>query len=319
MIGEPRADQVVWIDGSFVPWQQATMHVSAHHYGFGVFEGVRVYAGDSGATIFRLQDHTKRLLRSARMMKIAIPQAFTCELLNKAQLELARRNRFGDAYLRPFVFLDGISGLRPCSRDLSVHVAIMGVDWKASAPHRSSGNLAGGVTLKTSSFTRHPASSLLSKAKANGNYVGGMLALEEAQASGADEALLLDHNGFVTETSGANLFAVRDGELHTPPLACVLDGITRDTVLQLAAEAGLRVSERQLARDEIYVADEVFLTGTASELTPVLRVDGRAIGSGSPGPITERLQASYAASVRGRTQDHREWLTPVSDYQAREV
>lgn len=317
MIGEPRADHVIWLDGQFVPWQQATMHVSAHHFGFGVFEGVRVYLGETGAAIFRLADHTRRLFRSARMMKLAIPSPFSCEALNEAQLELTRRNRFGDAYLRPFVFLDGVMGIRPCSRDLAVHVAILGVEWRSQAPHRA-GNVRG-VTLKTSSFTRHPANSLLGKAKANGNYVGGMLALEEAQSSGADDALLLDHAGFVTETSGANVFVVRDGQLQTPPLSCVLEGITRDTVIRLAAEAGLPVSERQLTRDDVYAADEVFLTGTASELTAVLRVDGRAIGAGSVGPITQALSASYEASVRGRSADPRGWLTPVSGSQPREV
>jgi branched-chain amino acid aminotransferase len=314
VICEPRADQVIWIDGEFVPWHQATVHVSAHHYGFGVFEGVRVYAGQTGAAIFRLEDHTKRLFRSARMMKLALSPAFSCQQLNEAQVELVKRNRFGDAYLRPFVFLDGVAGLRPCSRELSLHVAILGVDWRARDEGRSLG-----VRLKSSSFTRHPATSLLSKAKANGNYVGGMLALEEAQASGADDALLLDQNGLVTETSGANLFIVRDGQLLTPPLSCVLDGITRDSVITLASEAGLHVSQQPLTRDEVYVADEMFLTGTASELTPVLQVDGRPIGDGAPGPITERLRAAYAAGVRGRSAQHREWLTPVGAYQAREV
>jgi branched-chain amino acid aminotransferase len=316
VIGQPRAEHVIWLDGAFVPWHEATMHVSAHHYGFGVFEGVRVYAGERGAAIFRLADHTKRLFRSARMMKIAIPDAFSCERLNEAQLELARQNRFGDAYLRPFVFLDGILGLRPCSRDLAVHVAILGVDWKTNDAGRAGSAVARGVTLKTSTFTRHPANSLLSKAKANGNYVGGMLALEEAHANGADEALLLDPNGFVTETSGSNLFVVRDGELQTPPVSLVLDGITRATVMTIATEAGLRVSERQLTRDEVYVADEVFLTGTASELTPVLRVDGRPIAAGLPGEITQRLHALYMNYVRGRAVDHREWLAPVTTSQA---
>jgi branched-chain amino acid aminotransferase len=314
VIGAPRADQVVWIDGSFVPWHQATMHVSAHHYGFGVFEGVRAYAGQRGAAIFRLGDHTKRLFRSARMMKLTLPQAFSLEMLNEAQVELVRRNRFGDAYLRPFVFLDGVAGLRPCQRDLSVHVAVLGVDWRGRDESRSQG-----VSLKSSSFTRHPATSLLSKAKANGNYVGGMLALEEAQANGADDALLLDQDGLVTETSGANVFVVRDGELQTPPLSSVLDGITRATTIELAGEAGLRVSERPLTRDEVYVADEMFLTGTASELTPVLQVDGRSIGDGVPGQVTQRLRAAYSAIVRGRSPGHREWITAVGDYQAREV
>ncbi len=318
MIAQPRPDLVIWLDGEFVPWQQATMHVTAHHYGFAVFEGVRVYAGERGAAIFRLADHTQRLLRSARMMRIPLPAAITGQLLDQAQLELTRRNNFQDAYLRPFVFLDGIIGLRPCSRDLSVHVAILGVDWRSSEPGRSASSRQG-VSLKTSSFTRHPATSLLSKAKANGNYVGGMLALDEAQASGADDALFLDQNGLVTEASASNIFVVRAGELQTPPLSSVLDGITRETMFCLAAELGLRVSERSLTRDEVYVADEVFLTGTASEVTAVLQVDGRPIAGGTPGPITQRLQAQYADVVRGRSENLHGWLTPVHDSSVRKV
>jgi branched-chain amino acid aminotransferase len=312
LFGQPRSDLVIWRDGDFVPWREASIHVSAHHYGFGVFEGVRVYAGERGSAIFRLTDHTQRLLRSARMMKIRLPDAIGVELLDRVQLELVRRNRFGDAYLRPFVYLDGVAGIRPCSRDLSVHVAVLGIDWPAVTARR-------GITLKTSSFIRHPAASLLAKAKANGNYVGSMLALEEAQSSGADDALLLDQNGLVTETTGANVFIVRAGELVTPPACSVLDGITRDTVFWLAAEQGWQVTERQLTRDEVYVADEVFLTGTASELVAVLQVDGRPIGSGAPGPITQRLQSSYADAVLGRASNRRGWLTPVHDSQAREV
>jgi branched-chain amino acid aminotransferase len=320
VIGQPRVDQVIWLDGEFVPWHQATMHVAAHHYGFGVFEGVRAYASQAGTQVFRLADHTRRLFRSARMLKLALPPAFSAELLNDAQLELVRRNRFGDAYLRPFVFLDGVLGLRPCMRDLNVHVAILGVDWKESAdPSRSSARAARGVTLNTSSFVRHPASSSLAKAKANGNYVTGMLALEEAQAAGADDAMLLDQNGHVTETTGANLFVVKDGELHTAPLAYVLDGITRDTVQVLAAEKGWQTRERALTRDEVYVADEVFLTGTANEIMPVLRVDGRPIGTGDIGPITRALQVAYAACVRGQAPDQRGWLSKVSGSQVREV
>jgi branched-chain amino acid aminotransferase len=319
VIAEPRVDHVVWIDGEFVPWRHATMHVSAHHYGFGVFEGVRVYEVEGGAAIFRLADHTERLFRSARMMKLALPQAFSREVLNDAQLELARRNRFGDAYLRPFVFLDGIMGIRPCSRDLAVHVAIMGVEWRPKPVSRPALGNGSGFSLKTSSFIRQPPSSLLAKAKANGNYVAGMLALEEAQSSGADDALLLDQNGFVTETSGANLFIVRGKQLLTPPLSCVLEGITRDTVIQLATEQGLRVTECQLTRDDVFAADEVFLTGTASEIRSVARVDGRLIADGGPGSITRALSESYGACVRGRAKDHHDWVTPVSGSQVREV
>lgn len=310
MIVEPRPEHLVWLDGKFVRWADATMHLSAHHYGFGVFEGVRSYVGERGAAIFRLADHTRRLFRSARMLKLRIPDAFDADCLNRAQLELLRRNQLGDAYLRPFVFLDGFLGLRPSSRDLSVRVAVLAVAWQSSDTGQGS-RAARGLTLKTSSFLRHPPNTLLSKAKANGNYLGGMLALEEAQSSGADDAVLLDQNGFVTETTGANLFLVKEGALFTPPVSSVLDGVTRDTVFTLAKAAGLAVSECPLTRDELYVADEAFITGTAAEVSAIAEVDGRPIGTAAVGPITRRLQTMYAAHVRGRGEGHPEWLTIV--------
>jgi branched-chain amino acid aminotransferase len=310
VIVEPRGDELIWLDGEFLPWRDATMHVLAHHYGFGVFEGVRAYATETGAAIFRLQDHTERLFRSAHIMNIEIPSAYDRERLNQVQVDVLHRNGFRDAYLRPFIFLDGAWGIRPSMRDLRVRVAVLAVQWRA--PQRSGSNDSSrGIGLRSSSFVRHPASALLSKAKSNGNYVGSMLALQEAQSGGADDALLLDSNGFVTETTGANLFVVRQRSLFTPPSCSVLEGITRDTVMTLARRMDLQVTERQLTRDEVYVADEVFLSGTASEILPVSRIDGRVIGSGAPGAITERLRALYAAHVRGRNETEQEWLTPL--------
>jgi branched-chain amino acid aminotransferase len=309
MIVEPRGDEVIWLDGEFLPWRDATMHVLAHHYGFGVFEGVRAYATGTGAAIFRLQDHTERLFRSAQMMNIEIPSTYGRERLNQVQIEVLHRNRFRDAYLRPFIFLDGTWGIRPSTRDLRVRVAVLAVQW--GEPPQRSNETPRGIRLRSSSFVRHPASALLSKAKSNGNYVGSMLALQEAQSGGADDALLLDTNGFVTETTGANLFVVRQQTLFTPPLCSVLEGITRDTVTTLARRMGLQVTESQLTRDELYIADEVLLTGTASEILPVLRIDGRVVGSGAPGPITERLRALYTAHVRGQIETEERWLTPL--------
>jgi branched-chain amino acid aminotransferase len=310
MISEPRAGQLVWLDGEFLPWADATMHVSAHHYGFGVFEGVRSYACDGGTSIFRLDDHTKRLLRSAQIMKMSVPQPYDREALNHVQIEILRRNKLGDAYLRPFVFYAGALGLRPSTRDLSIHVAVLALEWADRRSVERPASLRG-LVLRTSSFARSSAHSLLSKAKANGYYVGGMLALQEAQACGADDALQLDHDGFVTETTGANLFVVKAGKLRTPPLSVVLEGITRDTIMAFAVDLGWSVSEEPLTREDIYTADEVFLTGTAMEVTPVLELDGRRIGTGTRGPITERLQTMYAAQVHGHGEHRAEWLSRV--------
>lgn len=286
------------------------MHISDHHYGVGVFEGVRSYATDGGAAVFRLQDHTARLLRSAHIMKIPLPSGYDRDFLADAQLKLLRKNGLRDAYVRPFVFYAGAMGLRPSTQDLSVRVAIMALEWR---DHGASdgGTKQRGIALQSSSFTRPSAASQFIKAKTNGNYLHGILALQEAQASGADDVLLLDQHGFVTETSGANLFVVQGGVIYTPPLASVLEGVTRATIIVLASSLGISVVEQQLTRDDVYVADEAFLTGTASEVTPIRQLDGRKVGPGSRGPITEQLQSLYLAHVRGRGEHHPEWLTHV--------
>jgi branched-chain amino acid aminotransferase len=287
------------------------MHLSDHHYGVGVFEGVRAYAGEGGTAIFRLREHTARLLRSAHILNIPIPDRYDREALEAAQCEVLRRNNFGDAYLRPFVFYGGFAGLSPRTRGLRVHVVIMALEWTDDGAFRGRDAGVRGIALRTSSFVRHHASSMLAKAKANANYMNGILALQEAEATGADDALLLDANGFAAETSGANLFVVRERTLYTPPLEHALDGITRDTVLTLASAKGWGVAERRMSRDDLYVADEAFLTGTAAEITPVREIDARRIGGRSPGSMTETLRSVYADHVRGRGEHRREWLTQL--------
>jgi branched-chain amino acid aminotransferase len=313
VICEPRSGHVAWLDGEFVPWSAATMHVSDHHYGVGVFEGVRAYAtgSGSGASIFRLDDHTARLLRSAHILKISIPERFDREQLNRAQIELLRRNQLRDAYLRPFVFHAGTPGLSPRTRGLSVRVAIMALEWRDDGAFAHAEGPGRGITLRTATFTRNHANSLFAKAKANGNYMNAILAREEARETGADDALLLDREGFVIEASAANVFIVRAGTLFTPPIEAALEGITRDTVIALAGMRGWNVLERRMTRDELYVADEVFLTGTAAELTPVREVDGRKIGAGGCGTVTAQLRSMYADLVRGRSDQRRDWITSI--------
>jgi branched-chain amino acid aminotransferase len=293
------------MDGEYVPWRAANMHLSAHHYGVGVFEGVRAYAGERGVSVFRLRDHTARLFRSAHILNIAIPEQFGEEKLNEVQIDIIRKNDLKNAYLRPFVFYGGTTGLSRSLAGLRVHVAVFALGWRDAADSPRT------LKLRTSSFTRAHANSQLSKAKANGNYMNGILALQEAQSAGADEALLLDQRGFATETSGSNLFVLQDGVLVTPPLEAALDGITRRTVIEIASELGIRVLEKQLSRDDIYVADEVFVTGTAAEISAVSELDSRKIRGGAPGPVTRKLQTTYAALVRSADSKHSVWSTAV--------
>lgn len=311
MLKEPGPEHVVWLDGSFVRWGEATTPLSAHHYGVGVLEGVRAYATDRGTAIFRLGDHTDRLFRSARIMNIAMPPQYDKAVWNSAQQELLRRNGLQSAYLRPFVFYDGLSGLSLHVEGLRVRVAVIAIEWKDDGAYLTPEHASAGITMRTSPLTRHSPRGVFTRAKANGNYVSAILALQEARACGADEALLLDPDGTVSEASGANVFMVRDGALFTPPCTSALEGITRDTVLVLANRLGLRAAERAITRDELYGADEVFLTGTAAEVTPIREIDGRTIGTGKRGPITARLSEMYGAAVRGRDEASLSWLTRV--------
>lgn len=310
MIVEPPANALTWIDGEFIPWHAANMHVSDNHYAVGVFEGVRSYTGERGTTIFRLKDHTKRLFRSAHMLKMKIPNSFDEASLNHAQIELLRRNSLQDSYLRPFIFHSGLLGISPRVRGLRIRVAVLALEWRDDGAFGEEIKTRG-IRLRTSSYTQHHASSMLVKAKANGNYMSGILAREEAQDCGADEALMLDRDGFVTETCGANIFALLRGQLCTPPLDSVLEGVTRDTVIALAKSLGMTVIERRLTRDDIYSAEEAFLTGTAAEITAVRELDGRAIGTGKCGEITTGIQTAYQNLVRRREDRYPEWFTAI--------
>jgi len=300
-------DGWIWLDGGMVPWREAKIHVLTHtlHYGMGVFEGVRAYATDQGPAIFRLQEHTERLFRSAHILGMDIP--YDAETLNQAQIAAVKQNDLDSAYLRPMCFY-GSEGMGLRADNLKAHVMVAAWEWGA---YLGEDNLKNGIRIKVSSFTRHHVNITMCRAKANGNYMNSMLALQEALKDGYDEALLLDVNGYVMEGSGENVFIVRDGVIYTPDLTSALDGITRNTVMALADELGIEVVEKRITRDEVYIADEAFFTGSAAEVTPIREVDNRRIGSGGRGPITERLQGLYFDQVQGRRSEHPEWLTYV--------
>ncbi|MFZ5536889.1 MAG: branched-chain amino acid transaminase [Pseudomonadota bacterium] len=301
-------DGLIWYDGQLVDWREAKTHVLTHtlHYGMGVFEGVRAYKTDKGTAIFRLQEHTKRLLNSAKILRMDVP--WSADELNEAQRAVVRENKLESAYIRPMCFY-GPEGMGLRADNLKVHCIVAAWTWGS---YLGAEGMERGIRVKTSSFTRHHVNITMCKAKANGNYMNSMLALREALQDGYDEAMLLDAEGYVAEGSGENIFIVRDGVLYTPDLTSALDGITRKTILQLADELGLKVVEKRITRDEVYVADEAFFTGTAAEVTPIREVDNRPIGTGSRGPITERLQALYFDVVHGRHPKHLGWLTPVA-------
>jgi branched-chain amino acid aminotransferase len=300
-------DGLIWLDGEMVPWREATTHVLTHtlHYGMGVFEGVRAYQGERGAAIFRLQEHTERLFNSAHILGMAIP--FDRAAISEAQRAAVRENGLDSAYIRPMCFY-GAEGMGLRADNLQVHCMVAAWSWGA---YLGEENMQRGIRIKVSSFTRHHVNITMCRAKANGNYMNSMLALREALECGYDEALLLDAEGYVMEGSGENIFIVRDGVIYTPDLTSALDGITRKTVIALAGEVGLKVIEKRITRDEVYIADEAFFTGTAAEVTPIREVDGRVIGRGARGPVTERLQGLYFDQVHGRRDEHPEWLTLV--------
>jgi len=301
-------DGVIWLDGEMVPWREAKVHVLTHtlHYGMGVFEGVRAYHTDRGPAIFRLQEHTERLFQSAHILGMQIH--FDRETLNAAQVAAVKDNNLDSAYLRPMCFY-GSEGMGIRADNLQVHTMVAAWEWGS---YLGKENMEKGIRIRVSSFTRHHVNITMCRAKANGNYINSMMALQEALNDGYDEALLLDTQGFVMEGSGENIFIVRDGVLYTPDLSSALDGITRKTVMQLAGEMGLKVVEKRITRDEVYIADEAFFTGTAAEVTPIREVDRRAIGSGSRGPVTEQLQKAYFDVVHGRSPAHADWLTLVN-------
>jgi branched-chain amino acid aminotransferase len=300
-------DGVIWMDGQMVPWRDAKVHVLTHtlHYGMGVFEGVRAYESADGTAIFRLQDHTKRLFNSAHILGMDIP--YTQEQLNKAQIAVVRENGLKNAYIRPMCYY-GSEGMGLRADNLEVHVMIAAWTWGS---YLGEDNMRRGIRIRTSSYNRHHVNVTQCKAKANGNYMNSMLALQEAMSCGFDEAMLLDTEGYVSEGSGENIFIVRDGVIYTPDLTSALDGITLRTIFKLAEEEGLKVIDKRITRDEVYIADEAFFTGTAAEVTPIREVDNRPIGEGTRGPITERLQSLYFDVVKGRHPKHKDWLTYI--------
>lgn len=302
-------DGVIWYDGQLVPWREATTHVLTHtlHYGLGVFEGVRAYDAEGGTAIFRLQEHTDRLFRSAHILNMQMP--YDKETLNEAQRQVVRENGLKDAYLRPMCFY-GSEGMGLRADNLATHVIVAAWSWGSYLGEEGMQN---GIRIRTSSFTRHHVNITMTKAKSNGNYTNSILALQEALNDGYDEALLLDPEGYVAEGSGENIFIVRNGKLYTPELTSALDGITRDTIIQLIDELGLTLIEKRITRDEVYIADEAFFTGSAAEVTPIRELDNRTIGNGSRGPITEKLQSMYFDQVHGRRVSHPEWLTRTSN------
>lgn len=298
-------DGVIWYDGKLVPWREANTHVLTHtlHYGMGVFEGVRAYETDKGAAIFRLQDHTDRLFRSAKIVGMKLP--FSKEELNEAQRTVIRENGLKSGYLRPMAFYGSEKlGVAPPKNDVRVIVAA----WPWGAYLGAEG-MEKGIRIKTSSYSRFHVNATMCKAKANGNYMNSILAHQEAEADGYDEALLLDVDGYVAEGSGENFFMIRNGKVYTPDLTVCLDGITRNTVMQIIKEMGLEVIEKRITRDEVYIADEAFFTGTAAEVTPIRELDRRQIGEGCRGPITTEIQKRYFDIVNGRDANHLDWCT----------
>lgn len=304
MTGFDDRDGLIWFDGEWVDWREAKIHVLTHtlHYGMGVFEGVRAYQADNGTAIFRLEEHTNRLFNSAKIMNMDI--GYSKDEINQAQREAVTKNNLDSAYIRPMCFY-GSEGMGLRADGLKVHTIIAAWEWGS---YLGEDNMKNGLRVRTSSFTRHHANIAMTKAKANGNYINSMLALQEALTDGYDEALLLDVDGFVAEGSGENVFIIRDGMIYTPDLTSALAGITRDTIVTLARDLGYKVIEKRITRDEVYCADEAFFTGTAAELTPIRELDNRTIGSGTRGPITEKLQALYFDCVYGRNDKYKQWI-----------
>lgn len=296
----------IWLDGELVDWDAARVHILTHtlHYGLGVFEGIRSYKGsDGGSAVFRLDEHVRRLFESAHINLIDVP--FTRQEVRAAVLDTLRANHLEEGYIRPLVFIgEGAMGLNPA--DNPVRLAVIAYAWGA---YLGEEGLERGIRAKVSTYQRHHVNAKMTKGKTCGDYVNSILAKREALLDGYDEAILLDTQGLVAEASGENLFMVRDGTLYTPPLASVLEGITRATVIELAKEKGIRVSERAMTRDDLYVADELFLTGTAAEVTPIREVDRRTVGSGSRGPVAKALQDAFFDVVRGGDRNHQDWLT----------
>ena len=301
-------DGKIWMDGAMVEWRDAKIHVLSHtlHYGCGAFEGVRAYKTDKGTAIFRLQEHTQRLFNSAKILRMNIP--FTMEVVMEAQRAVVRENKLESGYLRPLTWI-GSEKLGVSPKGNTIHLMVAAWLWGA---YLGEEGLKRGIRVKTSSYTRHHVNITMTQAKAVSNYTNSILANMEVTEEGYDEAILLDASGFISEGAGENIFVVKDGTIYTPDLSAgALNGITRNTVFHIASDLGLTIKEKRLTRDELYIADELFFTGTAAEITPIREYDRIQIGAGSRGPITEKIQAAFFDIVNGRNPKYAHWLTTV--------
>jgi branched-chain amino acid aminotransferase len=303
-----QATEKIWMDGSFVKWDDAQVHILTHslHYGTAVFEGIRCYKTDSGSAVFRLHEHVDRLFDSAHICQMDLP--YTRTAVAEAILETIRVNKIDACYIRPLAFIGyGAMGIYPKENPVQLSIAV----WPWGSYLGEEG-LQNGIRVKISSFTRPHVNATMVRSKTTANYANSLLAKREALKDGYDEAMLLDTDGYVAEGSGENVFIVRKGVIKTPPLTSILEGITRDAIMQLAMERGMRLAEQRFTRDELYIADEAFFTGTAAEITPIREVDGRTIGTGKPGPVTKELQAAFFDIAHGKDGRHGDWLTPVT-------
>jgi branched-chain amino acid aminotransferase len=302
-------DGKIWMDGQMVEWRDAKIHVLTHtlHYGCGAFEGVRAYKGDDGSTaIFRLEEHTTRLFNSAKILRMVIP--FTKEEVNQAQIDVIRANKLESGYLRPLTWV-GDRKLGVSTKGNDIHLMVAAWPWGA---YLGEEGMKRGIRVKISSYTRHHVNITMTQAKAVSNYTNSILANREATDDGYDEAVLLDASGFVSEGAGENIFVVKDGVIYTPDLSAgALNGITRNTVLHICKDLGLELVQKRITRDEVYISDEVFFTGTAAEVTPIREIDRIEIGSGSRGPITEKIQSAFFDIVNGRNPKYAHWLSKV--------
>ncbi len=301
-------DGKIWMDGHMVDWRDAKIHVLTHtlHYGCGAFEGVRAYPTPKGTAVFRLQEHTKRLFNSAKILRMAIP--FTQEEINQAHLSVVRENDLKSCYIRPLAWI-GSQKLGVSPKGNTIHAMVAAWSWGA---YLGEEGLAKGIRVKTSSYTRHHVNITMTQAKAVSNYTNSILANMEAVEDGYDEALLLDPSGFVSEGAGENIFVIKDGVIYTPDLSAgALNGITRNTVLHIAEDLGLQVVQKRITRDEVYICDEAFFTGTAAEVTPIRELDRIQIGQGARGPITEKVQSAFFDIVNGKNPKYAHWLTLV--------
>ncbi len=297
----------IWMDGNFVYWDKANVHILTHtlHYGLGVFEGIRCYETRSGPAIFRINEHIERLFNSAHIFLMDIP--YSIEKIKVAVIETVRVNKIKECYIRPIAYIGyGAMGLYPKGNPINVAIAVW--PW---GTYLGDKGLKNGIRVKISSFIRNHVNSNMSRGKVCGYYINSQLAKKEAISCGYDEALLLDTEGYVSEGSGENIFIVRNGILKTTPLTSILEGVTRDSIIEIAHDEGIEVREKRFTRDELYIADEAFFTGTAAEVTPIREVDGRKIGTGKPGNITKRLQSIFFDIVRGRNKNYESWLMKV--------